>query len=120
MVSPGHPHAAIMLIIKRIGVILIWFAGMVFVFAAAKNDPYLISLRGPGNIVLVVIRIAASIHLIRRGFWRRRGAAGRLLVLLWCLPSLSMLCAHGSYECASGMFSKRRLGRCEALGSILS
>ena len=49
-----------MQIIKRIGVILIWFAGLAFVFAAAnKNDPYLISMRGPGNIVLAVASIAA-------------------------------------------------------------
>ena len=51
----------LMQIIKRIGAILIWLAGMVFVFAAAnKNDPYLISMRGPGNIILAVASIAAS------------------------------------------------------------
>src|SRR4051812_9151344 len=52
--SVARSHASsinLMHIIKRIGVILIWFAGMAFIFAAAnKNDPYLISMRGPGNI----------------------------------------------------------------------
>ena len=86
-----------MRIIKRIGVILIWFAGMAFAFASAnKNDPYLIALRGPGNIVLSVASIVVLSALIRCGYWR--GIAGKMLVLLWCLPSLSMLCAEGSFE----------------------
>ena len=51
--------------IRRIGVILIWLAGMAFVFAAAnKNDPYLISMRGSGNIVLVVVSCAVIVFLI--------------------------------------------------------
>ena len=59
-----------MQILKRIGLILLWLAGPVFVFAAAnKNDPYLISLRGPGNIVLAAASIVAVVILIRRGFW---------------------------------------------------
>jgi len=88
-----------MQIIERIGVILIWFAGLLFAFAAAnKNDPYLIALRGPGNITLFVASIVTLATLIRRGYWRERGIAGKMLVLLWCLPSLSMVCAHGSFE----------------------
>lgn len=87
-----------MQIIKCIGAILIWFAGMAFVFAAAsKNEPYLISMRGPGNIVLAMVSIAALIALIRRGYWRK-GVAGKLLVLLWCVPSPAMLCAQVSFE----------------------
>jgi beta-N-acetylhexosaminidase len=84
--------------IKRIGVILIWFAGMAFVFVAAnKNDPYLISMRGPGNIVLTVVSIAVVFVLIRRGYWRK-GIGGKLLVLLWCAPVLAMLSAEASFE----------------------
>jgi beta-N-acetylhexosaminidase len=87
-----------MKILKRIGLVLIWLAGFVFIFAAAnKNDPYLISLRGSGNLVLAAASIIAAVVLIRRGYWSR-GVAGRLLVLLWCLPSLSMLGAHASFE----------------------
>ena len=87
-----------MQILKRIGLILVWLTGPVFVFAAAnKNDPYLISLRGPGNVVLAAASIIAAVILIRRGYWGR-GIAGRLLILLWCLPSLSMLAAHASFE----------------------
>jgi beta-N-acetylhexosaminidase len=40
-----------MQILKRIGIILVWLAGPVFIFAAVnKNDPYLISLRGPETL----------------------------------------------------------------------
>jgi beta-N-acetylhexosaminidase len=100
----------LMQIIKRIGAILIWLAGMVFVFAAAnKNDPYLISMRGPGNIILAVASIAAFIVLIRCGYWRR-GISGKLLVLLWCVPSLAMLCAQASFE-----FRKRNVLQTEAI-----
>jgi hypothetical protein len=87
-----------MQILKRIGIILVWLAGAVFVLAAVnKNDPYLISLRGPGNVVLAAASIIAVVILIRRGYWRR-GIAGRLLILVWCLPSLSMLGAPASFE----------------------
>ena len=87
-----------MQILKRIGLVLVWLAGAVFVFAAVnKNDPYLISLRGSGNIVLAAASIIAVAVLIRRGYWRR-GIAGRALILLWCLPSLAMLGAHASFE----------------------
>ncbi len=87
-----------MQILKRIGLILLWLAAPLFVFAAAnKNDPYLILLRGPGNVALAAASIVAVAVLLRRGYWRRR-LAGRVIVLLWCLPSLSMLAAHASFE----------------------
>lgn len=85
-------------IIKRFGWLLIGLAGLVLVFAAAnKNDPYLIALRGPGNVALAIGSVVAVIVMIRRGCWRR-GVTGRLLVLLWCLPSLAMLSAQASFE----------------------
>ena len=85
-------------IIKRFGWLLPWLAGLVLVFAAGnKNDPYLIALRGAGNVALFVASVAAVAVLIRRGFWRR-GVNGKLLILLWCLPSLAMLSAQASFE----------------------
>jgi beta-N-acetylhexosaminidase len=106
-----------MQIIRRIGIILVWLAGPVFIFAGVnKNDPYLILLRGPGNIVLATASIIAVVVLIRRGYWGR-GIAGRLLILLWCLPSLSMLSAHASFEwrkqqvLRTGAAQARSLGR---------
>jgi beta-N-acetylhexosaminidase len=78
---------------------LLWFAGLVFVFAAAnKNDPYLIALRGVGNVVLTMASLVAFLVLIRHNYWSSRGIAGKLLVLLWGLPSLAMLGAHLSFE----------------------
>jgi beta-N-acetylhexosaminidase len=85
-------------IITRFGRLLIWLAGLVLIFAAAnKNDPYLIALRGPGDIALAIGSIVAVIVLIRRGCWGQ-GVAGKLLVLLWCLPSLTMMSAQASFE----------------------
>ena len=87
-----------MQILRRIGLVLVWFAGALFVFAAVnKNDPYLISLRGWGNILLVAASIIVAFILSRRGHWRR-GVAGRGLILLWCLPPLSMLGADAAFE----------------------
>lgn len=87
-----------MQILKRIGFILAWLAGAFFIFAAVnQNDPYLISLRGPGNVVLAAASIIAVLILIRRGHWRR-GVAGRALILLWCLPPPLMLGAHVVFE----------------------
>lgn len=87
-----------MQILKRIGFVLAWLAGAILTFAAAnKNDPYLISLRGPGNVILAVTSIVAVVILIRRGHWKR-GVAGKALILLWCLPAPLMLGAHAVFE----------------------
>jgi len=84
-------------ILRLIGYVLLWFAGLAFAFAAAnKNDPYLTVMRGAGNIALVLASITLVILLLRRGHWRRRW--GRLLILLWCLPPLLMLIAHVAFE----------------------
>ena len=105
-----------MQILKRIGITLVWLAGAVFVLAAVnKNDPYLISLRGPVNIVLAATSIIAVVVLIRRGYWRR-GVAGRALILLWCLPSLSMLGAHASFEWRKRNVLQTETGLARSLG----
>jgi len=105
-----------MQILKRIGITLVWLAGTVFVFAAVnKNDPYLILLRGPVNIVLAAASIVVAGVLIRRGYWRR-GAAGRLLILLWCLPPLSMLGAHASFEWRKRSVLQTEAGLARSLG----
>ncbi|MBP1095967.1 glycoside hydrolase family 3 N-terminal domain-containing protein [Bradyrhizobium diazoefficiens] len=83
--------------LRRIGLILLWLAAPVVALAAAnKNDPYLVPLRGAGNIVLVVASIAIVMLLLRRGRWRTM--AGKLLVMLWCLPPLLMSAAHLKFE----------------------
>jgi beta-N-acetylhexosaminidase len=83
--------------LRRIGLILLWLAAPLVAFAAAnKNDPYLLVLRGAGNIALVVASIAIIIVLLRRGGWRSK--AGKLLVTLWCVPPLLMSAAHLKFE----------------------
>ncbi|MCC8978419.1 glycoside hydrolase family 3 N-terminal domain-containing protein [Bradyrhizobium acaciae] len=84
---------------KCVGITLLWIAGLVFVFAGINNnDPYLVPLRGTGNVLFVVTSSAVVLLLIRRGAWRRRASSGKLLVILWCLPPLAMLAAHGVFE----------------------
>jgi beta-N-acetylhexosaminidase len=88
-----------MSIIRRSRTVLLWLAAPLFLFAGINsNDPYMVPLRGTGNVALVVASLAIVVALIRRGIWLRPGIAGKLLVLLWCLPSLAMLGAHLSFE----------------------
>ncbi|OKO82721.1 glycoside hydrolase family 3 N-terminal domain-containing protein [Bradyrhizobium sp. NAS96.2] len=84
---------------KCIGIALLWIGGLVVVCAGINNnDPYLVPLRGTGNLLLVAASIAVVFMLVRRAAWRRRSWAGRLLVVLWCLPPLAVLAAHGVFE----------------------
>ena len=83
--------------LRRIGLFLLWLAAPVVAFASAsKNDPYLVPLRGAGNIALVALSAVIIIFLLRRGHWR--SIAGKLLVILWCLPPLLMSAAHLKFE----------------------
>jgi beta-N-acetylhexosaminidase len=85
--------------IRSLGIISIWFFGLVFLSAGINiNEPYLISLRGLGAAVLCMTSVLVFIILIRQGYWSGRSVANRLLILLWCLPSLSILYAHASFE----------------------
>src|SRR5882757_3896431 len=88
-----------MQISKRVGIALAWIIGPVFVFAGINNnDPYLVPLRGIGNLLLVLTNIAVVLMLFRWDFWRGRGWAGKLLIVVWCLPPLAMLASHGAFE----------------------
>ena len=93
--------------IRSLGTISIWLFGLVFLFAGVNiNEPYLISLRGLGAAALFISSIVVLIFLIKRGCWNGRGIAGRLLILLWCLPSLSMLYADTLFEVRKRMSCK--------------
>jgi beta-N-acetylhexosaminidase len=84
---------------RLLGIVLIWLFGSAFLFAGVNiNEPYLISLRGSGAIGLGGASIVVVILLIKRGYWNRRAITGRMLILLWCLPSMAMLWAHASFE----------------------
>ncbi|WP_439408319.1 glycoside hydrolase family 3 N-terminal domain-containing protein [Bradyrhizobium sp. DASA03076] len=83
--------------LRRAGLILLWCAAPVVAVAAAnKNDPYLVPLRGGGNIALIIASIAIAVLLLRHGRWH--SLSGRLLVMLWCLPPMLMAAAHFSFE----------------------
>ncbi|HWZ37562.1 MAG TPA: glycoside hydrolase family 3 N-terminal domain-containing protein [Bradyrhizobium sp.] len=78
---------------------LAWLIGLALTFAAiCKNDPFLVSLRGTGNLIIVASSLVVIAYLTRRGYWKRAGFAGRWLVLLWLLPPLWMLSAKASFE----------------------
>jgi beta-N-acetylhexosaminidase len=82
---------------RRVGAALLWPLALAFLFIGFnKNDPYLISLRGGGNVAVAVIGIVVAVVLMRRGYWN--GAAKKVLVLLWCVVPLSMLAAHLRFE----------------------
>jgi beta-N-acetylhexosaminidase len=88
-----HP----MQFLRRIGLILLWLAAPVVAFTAVnKNDPYLLPLRGVGNVALVLASIVIVVVLLRRGHGRH--VASKLLVMLWCLPPPLMAAAHLKFE----------------------
>jgi beta-N-acetylhexosaminidase len=85
--------------IRRFARISIWLVGLVFLFACVNiNQPYLISLHGFPAAALLVTSIIVFALLVKRGYWNERGIAGKTLIMLWCLPPLSMLCAVTMFE----------------------
>lgn len=83
--------------VRRIGAALLWPLALGFLFVGFnKNDPYLVSLRGGGNLAVCVVAGFVAITLIWLGYWS--SAARRILVLLWCLVPLSVLAAHLRFE----------------------
>lgn len=86
-----------MQLLHRFGLILLWLLAPLAAFTAAnKNDPYLLVLRGAGNVALVVASILIVIVLLRGGRWR--AMTGKMLVMLWCLPPILMSAAHLTFE----------------------
>lgn len=83
--------------LRRIGLILLWLAAPIAAFAALnKNDPYLLALRGAGNVLLVVASVVIVLVLLWGGRWRT--FPGRGLAMLWCLPPVLMSAAHLTFE----------------------
>ena len=89
--------------IKIGGTFALWLFGAAFVFAGFNiHEPYVNFLHGAGVAIFLITGFAVF-FLIKRGYWRA-GKSGRLLVLLWCLPSPSMLYAHAAFEvCKRGV-----------------
>src|SRR5579859_4859289 len=73
--------------------------GLAFTVAGScTTSPFLVSLRGTGNIMIFASSLVVIAVLTKRGYWQRAALAGRGLVLLWLLPPLSMLSAQASFE----------------------
>jgi beta-N-acetylhexosaminidase len=84
--------------IKIAGTLALWLLGLAFVFAGFHiREPYLAFLHGAGVAVFLIASFAVVFFLIKRRYWRA-GNAGKLLVLLWCLPSPSTLYAQAVFE----------------------
>jgi beta-N-acetylhexosaminidase len=88
-----------MRIFRRILLFLAWVAGTAFTLLGIyTNHPILLSLRGTGDVVIFVTSLAVVAILSACGCLKRPGFAGWWLVLLWCLPPLSMLSARDSFD----------------------
>jgi beta-N-acetylhexosaminidase len=93
----SRTHDRFAQMIKIGGAIALWLFGAAIVFAGFNiHEPYVNFLHGVGVAIFLITGLVVF-FLIKRGHWRA-GKAGRLLVLLWCLPSLSMLYAHAAFE----------------------
>jgi beta-N-acetylhexosaminidase len=102
---------------KRVAILSVWLIAIALVLGGAcKNEPVLASLRGVGNALIVIVTVVAAIALVRRGHWRHRGLAGKALVLLWILPSLSMLCATVSFDMRKRSVLSTDAARAQTLG----
>jgi len=80
--------------LKLTKLILLWLLALLLIFVSSNlNDPYLIMLRGRGVVLLIGASFAGLGLLLFRGYWSRPGVAGKLLLMLWCLPPLAMASA---------------------------
>lgn len=83
--------------IKRAGVVASWFVALALIVVTANsNEPYLVHLRGAGDLALVAVSAAVCVLLLRQGAWRNGSIAGRLLVLLWCVPVIAFVTTQTS------------------------
>lgn len=78
-------------IAASVGTIVLWLLGAVFVVAAFNlYDVYLTNIRTWTATAILLGGCLALAVLFFCGFWNRRGFAGKLLILLWCLPPFAM------------------------------
>lgn len=74
----------------RIRTVILWILAVLLVFITLNsNEPYLVRLRGPGHVALLVIGVAVPLLLALSGGWRR-GIAARALLLVWCVPLIAL------------------------------
>ena len=80
--------------LKRVATVLLWILAPAVIFVSGNlNDPYLVPIRGRGDVALLIGEFAVIAALVWAGYWRRGSISGKLLVLLWCLAPLAMASA---------------------------
>jgi beta-N-acetylhexosaminidase len=85
--------------LKWFGTMLSWLLGLLLVLVNFNlNDPYLIVLRGWGMMIPVSASLAGLGLLLWRKSWTNRNLAGKLLVVLWCLPLPAMASAETAFR----------------------
>ena len=92
---------------KAATLVTLWPLGLILTVVSLQiHEPYLLFFGRFG----VGIVLAASVAVLGLLIWRRmwRGIGGKLLILLWCLPALSI-----SYAQASFWLSKRNAAKTE-------
>src|ERR1700744_6481195 len=81
---------------KSILVTTLWLLGLAFTFASLQiHAPFLFFLSRAGAIAMLVASLAMLAFFIWRKAWWE--TSGKFLIVLWCLPSLSMLYAQGTF-----------------------
>lgn len=84
---------------RRIGLVLLWvLAAFLAVVCANIYDPYLVALRGQGKFVLLAVSFVTIGLLVIFSAFRRKGVAGKLLVLIWFMPPLALACAEVTFH----------------------
>jgi beta-N-acetylhexosaminidase len=84
---------------RRIGIICLWLLASFLIFICSNlYDPYLVMMRGQGKILVLIASFVTVGLLVIGGALHRKGIAGKLLVLMWCLPPLAMLSAEAVFQ----------------------
>jgi beta-N-acetylhexosaminidase len=88
---------------KKPAAVALFLVGSAFVFMSLKiYSPYELFLHGFGVLFVAMASLVVLALLIRQKAWR--GTSGKLLIVLWCLPVLSMLYAHAAVQlCKRGV-----------------
>jgi len=103
--------------LKRFGSILLWLLGLLLVLVNYNlNDPYLVIVRGCGAAILLAGSFAGLGLLLWRGYWTSGGNAGKLLVVLWCLPGLAMASAEAVFQWRKQVVLHAEAGQARDLG----
>ena len=100
---------------KKSVVVTLWLVGSLLVFAGLQiRAPYMIFLREFGALGLLAASLSVLAYLIRRRAWCE--LAGKLLIVLWCLPVLSMLYAHAAFQLSRRQVPMTEVAEAHLLG----